>query len=294
MTHKLQKTIVFTDSGLGGLNIMADFHSQLINDFRLNQLGEIDLVFFNALPEKEAGYNTIESLSKKTKLFDSSLHIMEERFQPNILIIACNSLSALYPNTSFSKIANNTIEIISHGLSQIKNHRKANPNEPVFVLATSTTIQSKAYYIDDEMVHYISGENLASLIETNFKDPKIERLLVQVLKQIKIKSSINSSCALFIGCTHYAYIKNQILKLSLKFDLNIRVIINPGDALGLQIRNIFKGEKPADLETTISIKIESQALITSDEVKSIATLLQEKSPEISSALKRYTRLPKLF
>ena len=93
-------TIVVTDSGLGGLSVVADAAEK----FRQHPVfKEVKLVFFNALFTSDAGYNGLQSREEKLKVFSSALQSMQDRFAPDIILVACNTLSVLIPDTGFAR-----------------------------------------------------------------------------------------------------------------------------------------------------------------------------------------------
>ena len=63
--RKNEVTIVITDSGLGGLSILADAVERL-KDWKSFQ--KVDFVFFNALFSSEGGYNTLKTHQEKVSL----------------------------------------------------------------------------------------------------------------------------------------------------------------------------------------------------------------------------------
>jgi hypothetical protein len=98
--RKDKVTIAVTDSGLGGLSILADAveRSKIWKSFQ-----KVDFVYFNALFSNQGGYNTLKSRQEKTAVFDSALSSLEERYDPDIILIGCNTLSAIYNDTIFAR-----------------------------------------------------------------------------------------------------------------------------------------------------------------------------------------------
>ena len=93
-------TILVTDSGLGGLSVAADVAA------RLPESGVFEnarIVFFNSLFHNRSGYNSLKSQDEKVRIFNIALKTMKKKYHPDLLLIACNTLSVLYDKTPFSR-----------------------------------------------------------------------------------------------------------------------------------------------------------------------------------------------
>src|SRR5210317_2602211 len=74
LLEKESITIVITDSGLGGLSVVADAAEK----FAANRNYEtVELVFVNALFRDAGGYNSLQSRGEKLKVFNSALESMQ-------------------------------------------------------------------------------------------------------------------------------------------------------------------------------------------------------------------------
>ena len=62
---------------------------------------KVSLLYFNVWPEQGRGYNSFESATEKIKVFDRALEGVSA-LRPDMILIACNTLSALYYRTLFS------------------------------------------------------------------------------------------------------------------------------------------------------------------------------------------------
>ena len=254
-------TIVFTDSGLGGLSSFAKLYYLLRKSSQL-PYKKIDLLFFNALPESGAGYGKMKEESQKVGTFNRALNALQKRYSPNKIAIACNTLSAVYPKTSFSSSSNHTLEIISSGRKQIEEYLKNLPEIPLLILATPTTINSGAYYFENKNILPISGDNLASLIEADFQNNSVKDRVREMLHTASNNLGKNKTVSLFFGCTHYGLIKDIFFELSKDFDLSISNTLDPQDAFIEKIMiDIFKKKMLIYADTKINLKIESQAVI---------------------------------
>jgi hypothetical protein len=95
-------TIAVTDSGLGGLSIMAETAARL-EQARIAK--RVHLVFFNALFSNDSGYNSLPTREAKLRMFDRALTALTDTERPDLIVIGCNTLSVIYPDTAFARSA---------------------------------------------------------------------------------------------------------------------------------------------------------------------------------------------
>src|SRR6266704_3377054 len=90
--------ILITDSGVGGLSVVAVAEKKQ----RTHGFTEpVRLTFANAAPENDYGYNSMPSREVKLETFDRFLRNVTERFAPDFIYVACNTLSVLLPDTPY-------------------------------------------------------------------------------------------------------------------------------------------------------------------------------------------------
>ncbi|CAG1020141.1 partial Glutamate racemase, partial [Patescibacteria group bacterium] len=141
--NKKKITIVITDSGLGGMSVCAGIENKL-NEIKA--IGEVNLIYFNSHAEKGAGYNSMPSMEVKAKVFDSALRSMEEKYSPDLILIACNTLSVVYSHTQFAQVSQTPVlGIVDFGVSMILSELKDHQNADVIILGTPTTIKSGSH-----------------------------------------------------------------------------------------------------------------------------------------------------
>jgi len=288
--------IVFTDSGLGGISVMADFYNKLHYDSVYTGRHHFELVFFNALPENGKGYNTMASQEQKVSVFNNALNVLQRRHNPDLIALACNTLSAIYPHTAFA--GSNRVpllEIVSVGRGQIALQHEKYPADPICIMATPTTIASAAYHTVGTNTLLISGERLASEIELDDKSPAIADIVARVFDKIEENLNGKRDITLFLGCTHYGYIQEEMLRISSKYDFNITRIINPNLSFTQQLLQMARlpqaeQEKWADQPPKIDLRVESQAKIDPRELSNISRLIEVNAPRVADALQNYTRL----
>src|ERR1043166_4527372 len=87
---------LITDSGVGGLSVVA-YAERFVRTRGFPE--PVRLTFANAAPENDYGYNAMPSREAKIETFDRFLRNVTERFAPDVIYVACNTLSVLLPDT---------------------------------------------------------------------------------------------------------------------------------------------------------------------------------------------------
>ena len=101
--EKEDVTVLVVDSGLGGMAICADVARALPPN---RHFKTVSLIYFNAWPEQNRGYNRLGSRKEQIDTFDKALNSMLQ-YNPDFIMLACNTLSVLYPSTNSIVIMKN-------------------------------------------------------------------------------------------------------------------------------------------------------------------------------------------
>lgn len=296
--NKDKITIVITDSGLGGLSVCAGIEDKL----RTNKsFREVNLIFFNALPEKGTGYNSMPNIEVKAQVFSEALKSMEKKFHPDLILIACNTLSVVYPHTEFSKVSSTKVlGIVDFGVQMILSELSKNKNCDVIILGTQTTINSESHKnkllengIDESKIIGQACPNLESEIQGSPESETVKGMVELYVSEAAEKlNNTNEPVIAALCCTHYGFAED-IFKSSLKnmTDREVR-LLNPND---LMVNSIVLEENNNKFaQTEINVKVVSRALIDDDEKKSIGGLIHSYAPLTSKALNEYYYDPNLF
>ena len=156
--NKEKVNIIVTDSGLGGLSVAADVVERLQTS---GVFQTANVTFFNAQPHLKSGYNKMKTTEQKVKIFNNALVAMEHQFAPDIILIACNTLSVIYEYTDYSKTAEiPIIGIVETGVDLIKSKLDKNENADVILFATLTTVKQ--------------GKHKSLLMEMNVAEERIQ------------------------------------------------------------------------------------------------------------------------
>ena len=134
-------TVLVTDSGLGGLWVAADIErrARATGAFR-----SLRIIFASALPEARRGYNTFASEADKVRVFDDALAGMVGRYRPDLVLVACNTLSALLSRTRSARGVP-MVGIVDLGAAMLQERLQAGGDTTAIVFATETTVATGVY-----------------------------------------------------------------------------------------------------------------------------------------------------
>ncbi|MCB0753069.1 MAG: aspartate/glutamate racemase family protein [Ignavibacteriae bacterium] len=300
IAEKLKKDhlkIIVTDSGLGGLAVQALLDKQL-RKLKINS--KIELIFFNSVALHDYGYNDMLDHEEKITVFDSALTGML-KLDPDLILIACNTLSVLYYETKTSKsikipvlgIADTGVELI---LEKIQNDDSSN----IILFGTETTIKSNQHK-NKLITAGVKSERIVSqpckLLESEIQiDPKsiaTEKMIGKFVNESFEKvNDLTSKSYAVLCCTHYGYSKDIFQKLlNEKFNKDV-VILNPNEKMAEIAADII--DKNGNENPVVTNFVYSRVDIIDSEMEKLGSLLAMDSPSLYESLKDYKHLPDLF
>ncbi|MGA2082683.1 MAG: aspartate/glutamate racemase family protein [Holophaga sp.] len=291
-------SLVVTDSGLGGLAIAAG----LVRRFLRDRPGrDLAITYFNAWPEAERGYNRIPDPAEQARAFDAALAGME-RFRPDLILIACNTLSILYPRTAFARSGRvPVVDIMGFGLDLVLAHWRRRPESLVLLLGTAITIQSGAHAaglraqgvpVDRILAQPCHG--LASLIESGPERAEVQELLGSCLDPAAARCPDRGAPLLAaLCCTHFGYSLPAFRRaLEARFAGPV-TILDPNQAMvdGLAWDTLL-GSAPG--AGRLDLQVVSRIEWSAQQVAAIAAALEPVAPLAADALRGYRHDPHLF
>ena len=297
LSEKQDVTILVTDSGLGGLSVAADLAARLPEGgvFR-----KARIVFYNALFGK-IGYNDLTSEAEKDRVFDVVLRAMETRYRPDILLIACNTLSVVYDRTRFSRDAPfPVVGIVETGVDLIARQFEKSPGATALIFGTLTTIQSEAHKkalvsrgFPAERIVGQACPRLAGAIERGTASEETVGYIKQFVGEALAKTP-RTAGPLFasFNCTHYGYARKQFADALAAAGYPGIEILDPNPLMAdilLQSRYLNRHPK-----TEVAVEVVSKVEITEQERASIGPLLEAVSPAVAEAFRNYRHDPGLF
>jgi len=297
MFKKEKVTIVITDSGLGGLSICAEIARNL-KDRPI--FPEVSLIYFNAWPEQDRGYNRLKNMTERIRVFNRALDGMK-RFNPDFIMIACNTLSILYDQTVFSRNAQiPVIDIVRFGVDMIHNRLSTSPVEKAVILGTLTNIAARTHQsqlvargIDEKRLIPQACDQLATEIEKGSKSSAVVALVGKYMSEAADKiGQEQPHVAAALCCTHFGYCKDLIQKeLESRINGNV-TILDPNLEMAAFLFAHHRGRRYSD--TAIDLKVVSKIFWEETKIDTISGAIEMISAETSDALKNYAYIPDLF
>ncbi len=298
--YKKDKVVVLvTDSGLGGLSVMADIAGKFEKE---HPFKEVQLIFANALADTNYLYNQMSSTDEKVGVFNDALTGMTQNYHPDIIMIACNTLSVIYPLTEFSRSTEiPVIDIVDFGVKMMLDYLHDHPDDAVVIMGTPTTIAQDSHCqrlidagIAPERIVTQPCDMLESEIQNDPESDITETMIDMYASEAVDKLPAESGLGLGVGlcCTHYGYsgksFESSFATLSGK---NVKVL-NPNTAMS---RFLFRPEYDNRYESTgISARVVSRVPISKEAVASIGKMLSKDSEPVAEALRSYELNRNLF
>jgi len=290
-------SLVIADSGMGGLSICADIVSGL-QARRSRRF--VAVTYFNAWPEQDRGYNLLPGMAERIRVFDRALTAML-RYGPDRILIACNTLSALYPDTPFSRQTPVPVaDIIGFGVGVIDAYLRARSDGRVILLGTPTTIETGAHRarlvergIEAGRIVCQPCDRLAGEIEKAPEGTTVRAMIDDYVRQAaEHLPDRRLPVAAALCCTHYGYSRRLFEEaLRARFDGPVAVL-DPNRAMsGALLADLPPG---GGCEVRIDLKVVSRIVWSEEKIGAIAPLLEAVSPMTADALRTYRHDPELF
>jgi len=289
--------LLITDSGVGGLSVCAYAERFL----RTHHLAEpVRLTYVNASPENDFGYNSMGSRQEKLEHFDRFLHIIDDRYAPDELYIACNTLSVLLPETSFAMRGRPPVRgIVETGVRRLR--EELGSEDVVAIFGTPTTIDEGTYAgilqaggVDAARIISQACPGLADTISEDRRGDaagaEISRFVRAVVDRLP---SSAGGLLVYLACTHYGYRKELFASAFRDAGLEPRVL----DPNALAVDDLFGSAPdrgPDEPEVEVPVEVVSRYRIPPTAIETISFFLEEISPRTVRAFCGFTHAPGLF
>ncbi len=195
-----QLPIGIFDSGVGGLTVYRALHDRLPNEHFI-YLGDTARV-----PYGTKSLATVERYAIENSLFLASRGI-------KLLVVACNTASALALPKIRERIAVDVVGVIGPGARKAVEITRDLPNPKVGVIATDATVESRAYL---EAIKRVSETTKVFQAGCPLFVPLAEEGWTHEAETISIAAKyltdmkIFAPDALVLGCTHYPILREVI------------------------------------------------------------------------------------
>lgn len=282
--------IGITDSGVGGLSVCAEVEAGLR---RAPVAEDLEIIYLNAALRDDFSYNAMATRREKLEAFDRFLGNVAERYRPDLLYIACNSLSVLFRDPYFDRHRRlPTDGIIDTGTREVLSALEGRDDSAVIVFATPTTVEEGVYRqnlldagIAPERIVQQACPGLPDAISNDFTGGQARALLESfvpaALGQFR---SVPAEASAFLGCTHYGYQAGLFEEL-LGEGVESARAIDPNRSAAVDIL----GRVPSPLGGgAVNIRFISPYLVPEKPLASLAHYLGERAPRTLEALRTHT------
>ncbi|RAX51712.1 glutamate racemase [Helicobacter sp. 16-1353] len=201
------------DSGIGGLTVLKS----LVNSRCFSEI-----IYYGDTARVPYGVKDKETIIR----FSIEAVDFFNRFNIDMLIVACNTVSAYAINAMRKYATYPIVGVIEPGVLSLSN-KISDKNKNILIIATKATTKSRIY---EKKLHKLGYKNTHSL-QTGFFVPLVEegifkgKLLNTTFEYYFANTKIPD--AIILGCTHFPLIQNEIKK----YFHNKPILIHSGDAI---------------------------------------------------------------
>lgn len=292
--------ILITDSGVGGLSVCA-YAERFLRTHSVEE--SIRLTYVNASPENDFGYNSMGSRVEKLKNFDRFLYIISDVYSPDLIYIACNTLSVLFHDTDFSKKSPMPVKkIVETGVNRLLHELELSPRSIGAIFGTDTTIEENTYSnllmqrgVDETRIISQACPSLADTISEDRQGLNAQKKIEEYIDSAIAVAKMNTSDYLvYLACTHYGYRKDLFSAAFEKRRIHSNVL-NPNE---FAVEDLFSEidivSKNIDHSYETSVEFITRYKIPATALETITYFLDQISPKTVQAFTNYTHAPGLF
>ena len=291
-------TILVTDSGLGGIAVCADIERRLRTE---HSFRSVKLVFCNALPESDYGYNAMASTQEKIRVFSDALKGMTAWYSPDIILIACNTLSVLYDETEYAKTASiPVVSIVDIGVRMMADALAGDSASSLIIFGTETTIESNTHRslvlqkgIQNSRVAVQACPDLAGEIQADASSDAV-KTMIGFYAEEAVQKLPTPRGTVYAGlcCTHYGYAGSVFQSAVAGASGRTTRIVDPTTRMSDVV--FAPGRSDRFFSTAAQVSVVSRATITEAERNSIGGLIRQQSAATASSLAAYEVKRNLF
>jgi glutamate racemase len=291
--------ILITDSGVGGLSVCA-YAERFVRTHGFEE--PVRLTFANAAPANDYGYNSMPSKEVKLETFDRFLRNVTQRYSPDLIYVACNTLSVLLPDTPYFHEAVIPVKgIVETGADLLLRELQADPQAVAMIFGTQTTIDAGTYprLLEQRGVEAsrIISQACPGLADTISEDRKGERTRSEIVRwvsaAIEKMADPNRPVVACLACTHYGYRKDFFAAALAEAGIPSKVV-NPNERA---VDDLFGGrlaEGGEAMSREVDVEFVTRYAIPPATVEALSWFLSEISPRTVAAMTNFVHVPDLF
>lgn len=282
--------LMITDSGLGGLSVCAQLEMAVTSP-----ADDLEIMFVNANPHADGGYNSLPSQTHRIEMFDRFLRGSFDQYKPDRIAIACNTLSVIYHETTFSKSCPIPVDgIVDAAVSVSNSHLATHPEQGLIIFATETTTEAGTYprLINSDQIVSQACPDLASAITRDASGQDSQDLLrIYADEALKSFQRLPEEVGVLLACTHYPYQSGSFDQV-LRSRGVIPHILDPNTLMTDQL--IQQLHLEGDAPGSVRFRFVSRFPIPEEEVASLSVYLEDEAPLTLQALLHQEINPDLF
>ena len=288
--------IVITDSGIGGLSVMNDIALKLRGS---GSFRNVELIFVNALFDEKSGFNALPSREEKIDKFDIVLEGINSRYAPDLIFVACNTLSVLSNDTRFVTLNNHppVIGIVEPGVKLITEALNNDINSQVIIFGTETTIDEERHRqallsmnIESERVITQACPQLQAFIEEDPESEETEMLISYYLSEALSRvTNPSGHIHISLNCSHFGYSEKLWEKAATEAGITGK-ILNPNEKMADIL--ITETNRNRYSVSNISMLIVSKVPLVN--INPLVLSFRVSSPDLAEALTNYHIIEDLF
>jgi glutamate racemase len=285
--------ILITDSGVGGLSVCA-YAERFVRTQGFTE--PVHLTFANAAPENDYGYNSMPTRDAKLETFDRFLRNVTARFAPDMIYVACNTLSVLLPDTPYFRSAAIPVKgIVETGVDLVLHELEADRASTAIIFGTQTTIDAGAYprLLEQRGVNAsrVVSQACPGLADTISEDrdgtrtkSEIERWVATALSKMTGRNAPVVAC---LACTHYGY-RKQFFESAFNASGIRATVINPNESA---VGDLFPA---AGKNHEVDVEFVTRYRIPPATIEALTFFLNDISPKTVEAMQHFVHVPSLF
>lgn len=298
LAQKEELTIVVTDSGLGGLSVVADI-ARRAEELKTHK--SVHVVFYNALFDADSGYNSLPTRDDRVRIFNNALVDMGTRYNADLIMVACNTLSVLLPDCEYAQSGEVPIlGIVESGVELMEEAFNREPEAKVILFATPVTVEEDSHRtalvargVDDERLILQACPELTFYIEQEFDGFETELMISAFVNEAAAKlGDPETPVFASFNCTHFGYSADLWEAEFEAAGLTLRGMIDPND----QMANFMFPESLHNRVEEPKVKVDFVTMVPISDaaVASISRAVRGTSPKTAEALENHKLVPDLF
>jgi glutamate racemase len=287
--------ILITDSGVGGLSVVA-YAERFIRTHGFSE--PVRLMFANAAPANEYGYNSMPTREEKLATFDRFLRNVTARFAPDSIYVACNTLSVLLPDTPYLANAPIAVKgIVETGAGLVLRALEADSHSVAMIFGTQTTIDAGTYprLLAERGVEpsRIVSQACPGLADTISEDREGTKTRAEIRGWVDVAFTkmqhAGAPVVACLACTHYGYRRDLFAAAFEELGIDA-MVLNPNESA---VDDLF-GEQTEGPCRDVEVRFVTRYAIPDVTVEALSYFLDEISPRTVAAMRSFEYLPDLF